>query len=210
MATRTYRMDHDLGFAPNPFFGWCSLACCMPKIRKHAQQDDLIVGLAGSNSRGLGRYHPRVIYWMRVEETPDFDGYWNDPRFRAKRPQADGPKMRVVGDRTYRHEEGVEGWRFDTSMHFVPGAPQPTGGHVVTDTSVDRLLLGQDYTYWGGGGPVVPGHLLGQFPSGRGYKIPPPGKALDELHDLLDVEHPKRLAGNPADWDNPRYFAPSK
>src|SRR6266481_5330838 len=57
MVTRTYRLDHDLGFAPNPFFEWCSLACCMGDIRKHAKLNDVIVGMAGSGKQGLGRYH---------------------------------------------------------------------------------------------------------------------------------------------------------
>lgn len=29
-----YKMTHDTGFAPNPYFGVCTLACCKPRIRR--------------------------------------------------------------------------------------------------------------------------------------------------------------------------------
>lgn len=208
MTTRTYRLDHDLGFAPNPFFDWCSLACCMSVIRKHAKLNDIIIGIAGSGKRGLGRYHPQLIYWMRVEEDLTFDEYWRDSRFSHKRPQIPGPLMRMVGDRTYRHEDGSADWSFDTSMHYVANAPQTDGGHVVRDTKVNRVLLSQHYTYWGGSGPAVPPHLLPLFPKGRGFKSKHEAMLLAELHDFIGVSQPLRLAGDPADWDNHRYFKP--
>lgn len=34
MKIYTYRMIYDSGFAPNPYFGLCTLSCCKPKIRK--------------------------------------------------------------------------------------------------------------------------------------------------------------------------------
>jgi len=206
MVTRTYRLDHDLGFAPNPFFGWCSLACCMGPIRKSAKLDDIIIGIAGSNPRGLGPYHPQLIYWMRVDLALTFDQYWNDPRFARKRPQIPGPKIRMVGDCTYRHEPDDIDWSFDTSMHYVADAAQTDGGHVVRDTKVDRVLLSQHYTYWGKSGPAVPDHLLSLFPSHRGQKCKHDVTLLAELHDFISLERPLGAVGDPADWNNSQYF----
>jgi hypothetical protein len=206
MATRTYRLDHDLGFAPNPFFGWCSLACCMGVIRKAAKLNDIVIGIAGSGRRGLGRYHPQLIYWMRVDAALTFDQYWNDPRFSRKVPEIPGPKMRMVGDRTYRHESDGIDWCFETSMHYVSGAIQRNGGHVARDTKVDRVLLSQHYTYWGNSGPVIPSHLLPLFPVRRGQKCNHDPTLLAELHSLIGLDQPLGLAGDPADWDNSRYF----
>ncbi|WP_366941804.1 hypothetical protein [Asticcacaulis sp.] len=206
MVTRTYRLDHDLGFAPNPFFDWCSLACCMGPIRRYAKLGDVIIGIAGSAKDGLRRYHPQLIYWMRVDEALTFDEYWSDKRFARKRPQIPGPKMQMVGDRTYRNEPGCSGWSFDTSMHYISGAPQNNGGHVATDTKVNRVLVTQSYTYWGKCGPRVPAHLLPLFPVGRGHKCPKDVTLLGELYALIDLSRPLGLVGDPADWDNPRYF----
>lgn len=206
MVTRTYRLDHDLGFAPNPFYGWCSLACCKSDIRKCAKLGDIVIGMAGAGQRGLGRYHPQLIFWMCVDAAMTFDQYWDDPRFARKRPQIPGPKMRMVGDRTYRHEPNDADWSFEKSMHFVPDSAQLNGGHVVTDTKVDRVLLSQHYTYWGKSGPAVPDHLLDLFPRLRFHKCPRDQALLDGLHEFIGLDQPLGVVGDPADWDNPRYF----
>lgn len=205
MVTRTYRLDHDLGFAPNPYFKWCTLACCMPTIREHADIGDIIIGMAGANMRGLGRIHPQLIYWMRVDETLTFDEYWNDARFAPKRPRIPGPKFRMVGDRTYRHEAPGADWSSDTSMHYVPSVQGTINGHLAKDTKVDRMLIGRRFTYWGGTGPQLPDHLITLFPV-RNQKCPPAGPLLTELHDLCDLGTPRQLVGTPADWSNQKYF----
>jgi hypothetical protein len=204
LTTRTYRLDHDLGFAPNPFFGWCTLACCMPQIRQHAKIGDIVIGMAGKG--GLGCIYPQLIYWMRVDQAMTFDEYWSDPRFVNKRPQMPGPKMRIVGDRTYRHEPGQADWQFDRSMHHLPGTTKATSRHADLDTKVDRLLVGKQFTYWGNSGPSVPADLMSLFPNPRGNKCPPAGPLLDQLHELSGVNDPRGHVGDPADWGNKRYF----
>ncbi|MFQ5564594.1 MAG: hypothetical protein ACE5FO_13620, partial [Parvularculaceae bacterium] len=82
MRLYLYVIEHDKGFAPNPFFGACTLAACKPQIRETAVIGDIIAGF-GSKPSGL---FGRVTYWMRVEEILTFDTYWTDPRFRLKRP----------------------------------------------------------------------------------------------------------------------------
>ena len=48
-----YKLEHDYGFAPNPFHGTLSLATCKGQIRKnkHLQIGDWIIGL-GSVAMG--------------------------------------------------------------------------------------------------------------------------------------------------------------
>jgi len=206
LKTRTYRLDHDLGFAPNPFFGWCTLACCKPKIRSASKIGDLVIGIAGASRKGLGRYHPQIIYWMRVDEAMTFDQYWEDPRFSQKLPLMTGPKITMVGDRTYRREQGKNEWQYNQSMHYLLNAKQRNGGHVVTDTSVDRVLISKTFTYWGKSGPKVEMRHLDLFPL-RHHKCPSEGPLLDELFELLRIDHPQGLVGDPADWDNKKYFS---
>jgi hypothetical protein len=80
-----YVLKVDSGFAPNPFHGWCTLACCKPAIRRTARRGDWVVGIT---PRAQGN---RIAYAMRVDESLTFEECWSDPRFRAKRP------ARVVG-----------------------------------------------------------------------------------------------------------------
>lgn len=45
MHVYSYIVTHDTGFAPNPFHGVLTLACCKPAIRRAAEVGDVIVGL---------------------------------------------------------------------------------------------------------------------------------------------------------------------
>jgi len=45
MSVFSYVVKNDGGFAPNPFHGSCTLACCKPKIRNVASAGDIVVGL---------------------------------------------------------------------------------------------------------------------------------------------------------------------
>lgn len=178
----------------------------MPTIRQHASRGDIIVGMAGSGKRGLGRYYPRLIYWMRVDDALTFDKYWHDSRFANKKPQMPGPKMRMVGDRTYRHEPGQTDWSFETSMHNVAGVVQDQRAHVLHDTQVDRILISRFFTYWGRSGPKLPDRLIGLFPNPRGQKCKHDVQRLSELHKFIALDKPQFVVGDPIDWDNPRYF----
>ena len=47
----TYVLASDVGFAPNPFAGYCTVACCKPVIRRTARVGDWIVDLQSVLSR---------------------------------------------------------------------------------------------------------------------------------------------------------------
>ncbi len=50
----SYVVRYDSGFAPNPFYGYCTLATCKPDIRRGAEVGDWVVG-SGSNDRSIRR-----------------------------------------------------------------------------------------------------------------------------------------------------------
>jgi hypothetical protein len=53
-----YIVDHDTGFAPNPYHGYCTLATCKQTIRKTVRIGDWILGLSSKNSGN------KIIYAM--------------------------------------------------------------------------------------------------------------------------------------------------
>ena len=81
----SYIVARDFGFAPNPFFGYCTLATCMVYIREGAEVGDWVAG-TGSGRKSVQR-EGYLVFAMRVEEILTFDEYWSDPRFRVKRPR---------------------------------------------------------------------------------------------------------------------------
>ena len=60
-----YRMDHDLGFAPNVDYGICTLCGCKKSnIERWAKKDSWVIGIGGN---GTGKAN-KLIYAMQVEE----------------------------------------------------------------------------------------------------------------------------------------------
>ena len=79
----SYVVRYDSGFAPNPFYGYCTLATCKPSIRKGADIGDWVVG-SGSNDRNIRR-GGHLVHAMRITEILTFDEYGVDPRFESKK-----------------------------------------------------------------------------------------------------------------------------
>jgi len=153
LATRlhSYVVRYDSGFAPNPFYGYCTLATCKPSIRKSARIGDWIVG-CGSNAKGVRR-GGHLVYAMRVTEAASFQQYWNDPRFQGKKPERRGSRKQSCGDNIYHMAGG--GWGQLDSFHTNADG-SPNGRHINRDTGVDRVLISDDFCYFGGTGPAIP------------------------------------------------------
>ena len=162
MTLYSYVVARDYGFAPNPFFGVCTLATCKPKIRKHAQVDDWIVG-TGSKSYGL---EGRLVFAMKVAETLTFDNYWADLRFLRKKPNLSGSLKQAYGDNIYHRNPKTGRWLQENSHHSLAnGCPNPK--NIQHDTQVNRVLVATAFTYWGASGPMIPR----RFRQYQGYDV---------------------------------------
>jgi Nucleotide modification associated domain 2 len=149
----SYVVRFDSGFAPNPFYGHCTLATCKPLIRKAAVTGDWIVG-TGSSAKGANRGN-RLVHAMRVTEATDFRSYWADPRFARKRPARRGSRKQSCGDNIYYRSDDDSMWLQLDSFHTNPdGSRKPD--HVNRDTGTDRVLISDDFYYFGGEGPEIP------------------------------------------------------
>jgi hypothetical protein len=78
----SYVVQSDSGFAPNPFWGYCTLACCKPRIRLGAKAGDWVIGTGSKSNAG----NNKLIYAMKITDKLPFDAYFQDPRFRQKIP----------------------------------------------------------------------------------------------------------------------------
>lgn len=145
----SYVVRRDFGFAPNPFYGFCTLAACKPQIRKTAQIGDWIIG-TGSVTKEL---NGRLVFVMRVAEAITFDEYWHDERFGRKKPRLRSSLKRAYGDNIYHREQG--GWFQENSHHSLVGG-EPNAENVRRDTQTDRVLISEEFSFWGGAGPKIP------------------------------------------------------
>ena len=156
MSLHSYVVRYDSGFAPNPFYGYCTLATCKPKIRANAKIGDWIVG-SGSGDRTVHRAG-HLVYAMRITEALSWDEYSSDPRFRAKQPSRRGSRKQTCGDNIYFRAGQGAPWQQRDSFHSHNDGTA-NQDHINRDTGVNRILISNDFIYLGGEGPLIPDQL---------------------------------------------------
>ena len=89
----SYVVDHDHGFAPNPFGKFCTLVHCKfshsgrKNVVEAAEPGDWILGTGGKSSDSSG--NGTIIYLMRVDEKLPFPRYMRDRRFSGRLDHCD-------------------------------------------------------------------------------------------------------------------------
>ena len=199
MRLFSYVVARDYGFAPNPFFGVCSLATCKPPIRRGASVGDWIIGTGSKSQNRQGV----LVYAMRVTETMTFDEYWEDERFRQKRPNLRGSKKQSFGDNIYRKNSAGQ-WQQQDSHHSGKSGV-PNCDNVKHDTQTNRILLSKDYAYWGGSGPKLPPKFRNYngcdiCKSGCGYKCCFPEDMVNNFVAWFRSLNANSYLGEPLDW----------
>ena len=197
----SYVVRYDSGFAPNPFFGHCTLATCKPGIRKHASVGDWVVG-TGSGGAGVRRAGC-LVYAMRVTETLSTAEYWDDPRFQRKKPEMRYNWVAASGDNIYE-PMGPAKWRQLNSYHSKPDGT-PNDQHEHRDTGVEWVLVSEDYVYYGGEGPKLPkrflsGGCMDLCHAGQNYRRVRDEKVMAEFVEWLRAQGHRGYEGKPWDW----------
>ena len=193
----SYVVARDYGFAPNPFYGFCTLATSKPEIRRTATVDDWILG-TGSKEK---KRDAHVVYAMRVSEAMTFNEYWQDPRFRDKRPDLHTSIRKAFGDNVYHRNEVDGEWRQEDSHHSCDDGTS-NRRNVDHDTQVDRVLVSDDFIYWGGSGPEIPASFGKDVcKSGPGHKCRFAREIVAECVAWLRSFDERGYRGDPLEWD---------
>ncbi len=148
MRLFSYVVRFDTGFAPNPFFGYCTLACCKPKIRLSAEKGDWVVGLT---PRADGN---RIVYMMRVDEVlGSFSDYWTDRRFAAKKPNYNKGLREKCGDNIY---EPLSTGRYRQLRSAHSNGEAEDEANKAHDLSGRRVLVSETFAYFGSNALPLP------------------------------------------------------
>jgi len=99
----SYVVQHDNGYAPNPYFGVCTLCRCKfrrsaagrKNIVELAKRGEWVVGTGGASERSAG--HGKLIYAMRVDEKLTREQYYKARRFAQKKPMLGGTYKQTRG-----------------------------------------------------------------------------------------------------------------
>ncbi|WP_443478355.1 hypothetical protein ACLIMP_22040 [Novosphingobium aerophilum] len=153
----SYVVRYDSGFAPNPFYEYCTLATCKPDIRRSAMPGDWVVG-SGSANRTVRR-GGHLVHAMRISEVLSFQEYDADPRFASKKPYRCGSRKQSCGDNVYFWDVVSGCWGQRDSFHTTDAGHQ-NPRHIARDTGVNRVLISDDFVYYGGYGPQIPDYLV--------------------------------------------------
>jgi len=196
----SYIVARDYGFAPNPFFGFCTLATCKPNIRKMAVIGDWIVGTGSKVYQRDGH----LVYAMKVSEILTYDKYWRDPRFCQKKPNLRGSLKRGYGDNIYHRDPNTHQWIQENSHHSYPnGRPNPN--NIKHDTQTPNVLISAEFSYWGGSGPKIPVRFRNyngfDVCGHRGHKCKFPQVLIDSFVAWIQSLDEKGCVGDPAEFD---------
>ena len=188
-----YKIIRDYGFAPNPFFGYCTLAYCKPHIRKYCKIGDWIAGFGGKNT--IVPY--KMVYLMQVSEKMTFDQYWIDSRFGRKKPYFFGSLKQCYGDNVYHHnEDGI--WIQENCHHSYEDSTNYK--NLNTDTSVDAVAVSGKYWYFGDGAIVLPRQFEQIIPDARDFIKIQNTTLHDELIIWMKDNYEMGKNGLPFSW----------
>lgn len=165
MKFYSYVIPRDYGFAPNPYFDYCTLATCKPRIRKSAQIGDWVAAFGAANTPLCGR----LVFMMRVEEILTYDDYWEDERFKCKRPVFNRGVMHMYGDNIYHHVENNE-WMQEPSHHSLQDG-SINYDNLVRDTQTDRVLIAREFFYFGNNAILIPNKYAALVGHGRNHMV---------------------------------------
>ncbi|CAN5641304.1 hypothetical protein BH11PLA2_BH11PLA2_15690 [soil metagenome] len=142
MHLYSYVVQHDFGFAPNPFGGYLTLATCKPDIRLHAKPKDYLIG-TGSAKVG----NNRLIYAAQVSNVITIEEYGSNSKFANKRPAIQGQWWRRHGDNIYVKINGK--WTQRRNCHHVA---KDQGG----DLRGMNVLICKRFSYFGDSKTEIP------------------------------------------------------
>ena len=153
----------------------------------------------GTDSTTEGRIG-RLVFAMCVSEVVPFDQYWNDPRFLCKRPIMYGSMESAFGDNIYSQDTVTQEWRQVDSHHSYEDGSLNTN-NLRRDTKADRVLISDDFIYWGGDGPEVPSFRGHNLRCRRGHKSNFPPEVVEDFITWIRALGDRGYCGSPTEWD---------
>lgn len=202
----SYRVRHDLGSAPNPFWGLCTLAICKPIIRRSANVGDWIVGTGSAK----WNFSDKVIYAMHVTQKMTMEEY--DEFTRSKLPHK--LPLMTSADPRRRSGDSIYDYAIPSQSPFPSLRPSVHGKRdMERDLSGKYVLLSDHFFYFGNKPIALPKELLEIVKKGPAHK----GKANtpyfnDFVHWIYSLDYQLGHVGEPQSmppvWSSQSHIVP--
>ena len=196
MKIYVYVVSRDFGFAPNPFYGMCTLATCKADIRKSATIGDWIFG---RGSKTLGQINS-LVYAMQVSKKIDYNQYWSDLKYSIKKPILNGSLKKMYGDNIYYYDEVKEEWFQADSHHSYPNGVK-NEFNTKRDTRSKYVLISDTYYYFGRMPIKIPEIFCEYLYIRRGFKIIRDEEVIKHITDWLSMDYQTGYHADPLFFD---------
>lgn len=160
MRLFSYKLKHDSGFAPNPFFGVLTLATCKPRIRKSKNKGDWIAGFTSRSLCGDAVGKERLIYLMQITDKIPISEYFPHPNFQNKIP--DLSREEIV----YHAGDNIYELQSDDYYRWIENKNHPEE-EKNKDLSGEFVLISTKFYYFGGNPLEIPSDLRPRVPFGQ-------------------------------------------
>ena len=197
-----YKLEHDYGFAPNPFYGILTLATCKGKIRnnKNLKINDWIIGLGSVSMENLDK----LIFAMKVEEIITFDQYWNDKRFECKKPILNGSLVQLYGDNVY-HTDFKTGEVIQEKCAHSNENGSVNLDHKNRDVIGKNVLISHKFYYFGDNCLEIPAKFsyikLGKKVRDIEFKdLMGKDKEINDFISWIESNYKIGIHGDPCNW----------
>jgi hypothetical protein len=109
---------------------------------------------------------------MRVTDHLTLNKYWESELYRGKRPSRNGSRRAMVGDNIYHTDPKTGKWLQENSVHSQSNGERDLA-NTEHDTQTDRVLISEEFFYFGANAPEVPPKLLAQigYRNRRGHNV---------------------------------------
>ncbi len=186
MKLCSYVVVYDKGFAPNPFWGFCTMAACTPNHQGlRLQRGDWLLG----NSSATNGH--RLVYAMCISEVLGFDEYYGDPRFAAKRARDENWQQRC-GDNIYFRDEAGR-WKQGVAFHHTDAR------NVEKDTRHPRVFVSDHFFYFGENAIVLPHEYASLIRTSQGCRCSHKAETVLAFVRWLEQTYPAGPHGQPRD-----------
>ena len=201
MRLFSYKLTHDTGFAPNPFWGFLTVATCKPGFRRTKCPGDWIAGFTSGQLCGDKVGEEQLIYLMKLNERIAIANYFHDPRFQRKIPDISAQKeIYLAGDNIYKPL-----CPHPTNVNDFEQLPNPHHGENTKEHDIlgDNVLIGTEFIYFGRNALSIPPHLRPDVPkgqSGYGAETCDTKRTQDFIKFVMQKTSAGRIQGVPHGW----------
>jgi len=199
MRVCSYKLNVDSGFAPNPFFGQLTLATCKPGIRRTKKIGDWIAGFTSKRLAGDEVNGEKLIFLMEVTDVIEQSAYYAKKAFKRKIPDfAAVRRIERMGDNIYRPLRQPA--RGPDDFEQIRN-PNHGSRHKKRDLSGNRVLVSENFYYFGRRAPEIPDEIRPRIPRGQtGYGVWTKGERAEALVDRVQRNFRQGVLDRPHMW----------